>query len=129
MGSYLPMILWMAFISYLSHKTSDELPKDPPYIIRIIKEYTGQYFDKVGHFGLYFILGLLSLKPFLDQKVRISFFCILFGLIDETHQYFIPGRHFDLLDWMADTIGVSTAFIMIYCLEKNNYFRKPTFSS
>ena len=123
------MILWMIFISYLSHKTSDELPKNPPFIVQVIKGYTGQYFDKVGHFGLYFILGLLSLKPFLEQKVRVSSFCILFGLIEETHQYFIPSRHFDLLDWMADIAGVCTAFTIIYCLEKNNYFRKPTFRS
>ena len=29
----------------------------------------------------------------------------LYGLIDEVHQYFVPGRACDFWDWVADTLG------------------------
>jgi len=28
-----------------------------------------------------------------------------YGAIDEIHQYFVPGRNSDILDWVANTIG------------------------
>ncbi|MCL2632499.1 MAG: VanZ family protein, partial [Coriobacteriia bacterium] len=29
----------------------------------------------------------------------------LYGVSDEVHQYFVPTRHADPVDWMFDTIG------------------------
>jgi VanZ family protein len=29
----------------------------------------------------------------------------LYGIIDETHQYFVPGRDCNVWDWLADTLG------------------------
>ena len=28
-----------------------------------------------------------------------------YGIIDEIHQYFVPGRFASVLDWVADTLG------------------------
>jgi VanZ family protein len=38
---------------------------------------------------------------------------LLYGIFDEVHQIFIPGRYFDLLDLAADTTGVVCGAIFI----------------
>jgi VanZ family protein len=32
-------------------------------------------------------------------------FAALYGITDEFHQWFVPGRSCDILDWLADTSG------------------------
>ena len=32
-------------------------------------------------------------------------FSSLYGLSDEWHQYYVPGRMSDVADWVADTLG------------------------
>lgn len=44
-----------------------------------------------GHFLLLALLAVL--------------FCTLFGLTDEWHQSFVPGRDASIYDWLADTVG------------------------
>jgi VanZ family protein len=29
----------------------------------------------------------------------------VYGVIDEVHQYFVPGRDCNVWDWIADTLG------------------------
>ncbi len=33
----------------------------------------------------------------------------LYGVSDEVHQYFVPGRSSEVLDWVADTCGAALA--------------------
>ena len=79
--------------------------------------------DKVHHAGAYFIMALLAWRFFrhLIKRAIIVFFisiafCSLYGLTDEWHQSFIVGRHSDILDWVADTIGAVLAmyFLKLY---------------
>jgi VanZ family protein len=50
---------------------------------------------------------LQSKYPFLaKQSILFTFLITLFyGLFDEVHQIFIPGRYFDWWDLVADAIG------------------------
>lgn len=68
--------------------------------------------DKVVHFGLYAILGLLSVRAAFGEGsrdaalVRLVAIAIgIFAALDEVHQRFIPGRSMDVRDWMADVAG------------------------
>lgn len=68
--------------------------------------------DKVAHFSEYAILGILAWRCFRHQvkQPELLFltslvFCSLYGALDEFHQYFIPNRHVDIFDWIADTVG------------------------
>ena len=80
------------------------------------------YQDKVAHFSEYAILGVLAWRCFRHQVKRPELlflfslaFCSLYGALDEFHQYFIPNRHVDILDWLADTVGSGLAIsIMTY---------------
>lgn len=71
--------------------------------------------DKIKHFGAYFGLAfLLTFALYLQKKYKsISkhsyifafLFVTFYGLFDEIHQIFIPGRSFDWWDLVADSIG------------------------
>jgi len=67
--------------------------------------------DKVGHFGVYGLLGTLVCR--LGQGWRAAgwafFVCSLYGVSDEWHQSFVPGRSVEFADWLADTLGAALA--------------------
>ena len=99
----LPVTLVMGVIFFLSHQPggSFSLPK----IINI---------DKVLHCLLYAVLGLTALwalpPQFRQQRpvlagVGVMLFCLFYGITDEWHQSFIPGRSCDIFDVMADASG------------------------
>ncbi|MBT2709493.1 VanZ family protein [Pseudomonas sp. ISL-84] len=70
---------------------------------------------------LYFLLILLFLTfGKLDSKKEIiaAFIAIVYGLIDEIHQHFVPFRSFSLFDLFKDCIGV---WIIWYVVHKNYY--------
>ncbi len=49
----------------------------------------------------------------------------LYGMTDELHQYFVPGRSTSATDWLADTVGTTAgATIMLvvrYLFSKFSY--------
>ena len=71
--------------------------------------------DKLFHFGVFFIGTWLALvyaySNFKAKFYLITFLAyILSGLMLEIAQGFLfEGRHADLLDWIADTLGVLLA--------------------
>lgn len=82
--------------------------------------------DKIEHFGAYGLLsGILYLNLHFQQKFNFlkkfpAVFTILiasfYGLLDELHQLFVPGRSADVLDWIADFSGAVIAVIIIRIL-------------
>jgi VanZ family protein len=72
--------------------------------------------DKFEHFGAYFVLSVLfSLTLFLQEKnenLKKHFnlytvsILLFYGIFDEVHQFFIPGRYFDWLDLLSNLIGI-----------------------
>jgi VanZ family protein len=88
--------------------------------------------DKLHHATAYFVMGVLAWRNFrhvvgsykLLALVSISF-CGLYGISDEWHQSFVPGRSSDVLDWLADTIGASVGVILLSRLSfKKRHFNK-----
>lgn len=69
--------------------------------------------DKVAHFGLFFILSIISYPAFNNKSLnpkRHLFISIIYGILlsflTEFGQQFVQGRTSDLMDFLADTIGV-----------------------
>ena len=67
--------------------------------------------DKVGHLGLYGVLGALLAWGGHKSQVgyHISFLVlagVLYGVLDEWHQSFVPGRTPSGGDILADAVGV-----------------------
>lgn len=77
--------------------------------------------DKVVHFICYGILGLL-LANALQLRKRYWIALLLasmYGITDEFHQYFVPGRSTDMLDWLADTAGAAAgAYFFAFVVKK-----------
>jgi VanZ family protein len=109
-----PAILWAAVIFGLSSIPGTKLP-----------EFTHLVSDKILHAGVYFVFGLLVYLA-LEPRVKADTFdwkrllfsivvVVLYGLSDEFHQGFVPGRTEDILDAAADTAGglLAAAFIVV----------------
>ncbi len=91
--------------------------------------------DKISHFGAYGLLSvLLYLTMYFQDKFKLlkkypGLFTILiasfYGMLDEIHQIYVPGRFAEVLDWLADFTGsVVAVLITRYLLE---YFKKIEF--
>ena len=52
-------------------------------------------------------------------------FATVYGISDEIHQYFVPGRHFDPLDILADTAGAVAVQIVFWALWRGGKSRNP----
>lgn len=90
--------------------------------------------DKIKHFGAYFVLAFLlnftliiqKKYPFLAKNsILFTFLITLFyGLFDEIHQIFIPGRYFDWWDLVADAVGGLLGIVLVkifmYFIDESN---------
>lgn len=67
------------------------------------------------HIAQYSVLG--SLLFFANKNTRLSFFIgSIYGLSDEVHQSFLPFRQFNILDILADIVGVYLGTIVLLFL-------------
>jgi VanZ family protein len=73
--------------------------------------------DKTGHNAAYVGLAVLAVRAVgggLPCRVILSVAALAFaiaagyGMLDEFHQWFVPGRSADLADWYADATGALT---------------------
>ena len=78
--------------------------------------------DKLQHFIAYgilgFAIGLWISPPTWKQRPRLALLLTtlagsIYGAIDEIHQYFVPGRHSNILDWAANTMGAFTGALAL----------------
>ncbi|MDR2403988.1 MAG: VanZ family protein [Spirochaetaceae bacterium] len=68
-------------------------------------------FDKLQHLAAYLALAFAVVLWFPPERRRLwtGLFAGLiasgYGIIDELHQYFVPGRDCNVWDWFADVLG------------------------
>jgi len=87
--------------------------------------------DKIEHSGAYLVLAVLvnftymfqrKIPEFYKKPVIFTFFTIVFyGLVDEIHQMFIPGRMADVRDLIADVIGGIVGILIVQLIKKINW--------
>jgi VanZ family protein len=107
--------------------------------IFILSSIPGNYYpnikfelsDKIVHFGIYSVLATSFYYSLRNQK-KVSIFSehaflfsivlsVLYGIIDEVHQYFVPNRTCDIFDVFANSVGALFAILSIFIYLK---FRK-----
>ena len=100
------MLMVMGLIFFLSQLPGSSLQLPPlPEV------------DKLGHGILYALLAastILAITPTparrtLRAGLLVVLFCLLYGISDEFHQSFVPGRDPSGGDILADTIGAAVA--------------------
>lgn len=124
---YFAPIFWAALIFWNSSRSNIHLPN-----------YFFQNFDKVIHGGIYFILGYLVTRALSRGhfenltviKVGLSILlATLYGLSDEFHQLFVPGRSMDYFDFLADVVGIIIAQVVIYFYYQKVHFERANSNS
>ena len=66
--------------------------------------------DKLSHFFLFSVLVLFFFLGFGEKNWKFLSFIILFAVIDELSQYYIPGRVISIYDFVFNLSGVGVAY-------------------
>ena len=124
---YLPLIAWLAFISFAS---SDEFnagntsriigplilwvfPNTSPETLAVVHFIM----RKIAHFTEYAILGFLAARAFRKSTQRWFLICaalvVVYALLDEYHQSFVPSRTASIFDSFIDMAGGLAVLIFI----------------
>jgi len=82
--------------------------------------------DKLQHFGAYLVLSVLfNLTISFQTKIKLIrekhyFFTLIivavYAAFDEIHQYFIPGRSCEFLDFFADIVGLLAGLSIVFLI-------------
>jgi VanZ family protein len=112
-------LAWMGFIFYLS-----SLPSIP---------YLGGGWytdlrDIAGHFTVYAVLALLWKRALahagVERATRWAFIvAVVYGVSDEFHQSFVPGRTPDIFDIVTDAAGAAFG---LWLMAKVQLWRRQT---
>lgn len=116
-----PAIVWALIIFAASSIPASKLP-------RIVFKIN----DKLIHTAIFFVFGLLVYRA-LEFRMRRSSFdwrravltvtaVALYGVLDEVHQAFVPGRTSDAWDATVDAVGGALSACILYILYRR---RKP----
>lgn len=122
---WLPAILWMLLIFYLSHQPATESAELSRGITEWLKKILSVFMPiedvnnlhywvrKNAHFIAYFVLALLVMWPLKKQDAQYAGLkclgiCVLYAISDEVHQLFIDGRSGQVKDVMIDALGALT---------------------
>lgn len=121
---WLPPISYILAIFFVSAQSNPQIGGDTP--------------DYVLHALEYFLLSLLLIRLLLSRpKAKHDFaswqrlcltgmlLAIAYGVSDEIHQYFTPGRHCSLQDVLADSFGALLAYAAA-CLDYVLFTGKQT---
>ncbi len=105
-NAWLPPILYAAMIFALSSRNYETI-------------HLVHGTDKLVHLLLYGVFGYLLLRAFHREGQRQSrnlwvlLMVVLYGISDEWHQSFVPGRSVEVLDVLADGLGGVLAVICV----------------
>jgi VanZ family protein len=123
---YLPLVVWLVFISYASSDSFNAsntsriigplvlwlFPNTSPETMATIHFIT----RKIAHFTEYAILGFLAARAFRPYQrwfVISVALVVVYALIDEYHQSFVPSRTASVFDSLIDMAGGITALILV----------------
>ena len=116
---FIPAIVWFIILCFLLFLPGNDIP--PVGWLEQIN------FDKVVHMSLFGLLVFLFCWPFNKSGVPtskrkryfllIALSCAIWGYCSELIQkYWAIGRDYEILDWVADSVGAFIAYFV--CIKK-----------
>lgn len=105
---WLPVLGWMALISYWSGQS--DLPIDQPALARLLRGEQHQLAHTAA-FGILAVLLRWALGSMPRGGVVAWLIATAFGLLDEVHQAFTPGRAPDPQDLLVDSLAALAAAV------------------
>jgi len=111
---FLPGIAWFFVVMVLICLPGEDIPGNSMFELL--------QFDKFAHTSIFGLLVILLIRQIamsgLNKKVKLHYYIriaisvAIWGLATEFIQlFFIPGRDFDLLDFVADATGCALAYL------------------
>lgn len=99
------LIFWSWIIFFLS---------DQPEFGQVLPGFLGSLISYSFHFVEYAVLAFLAVRVFSTisrfsrQRILISaiLFSIIYAVLDEYHQSYVPGREASLFDLSVDVLGI-----------------------
>lgn len=122
---WLPVAIQMGLIFYFSSQ-----PSGSPALDRFPLP------AGIGHLGGYGLLALLLYRAFNGsflgwslQSARHTFIvALLYGISDEFHQYFVPGRHATVTDVLINAAGIILALLAVRYLINGLLYKQEEIS-
>jgi VanZ family protein len=117
------VILWLITVSYMG--LIFYLSSQPIMLPKMLSNT-----DKVIHAVVYLVLALLFYFSLLKSGLRKSLLAIslllavIYGISDEIHQYYVPGRIASIGDAIADSFGALIGSFLAAKLSRQEYFTK-----
>ena len=120
---WLPVLLWMGIIFYLSAQPAKESSELSSVVmnwllglaenwIAVDESFFHLVVRKGAHLSAYFILAVLTMfatetafSRKLFQTGLVFAICVLYAMSDELHQLFVPGRSGQMSDVGIDAVG------------------------
>ena len=112
-----PAVLWLLIILWVTLTPGEELPKTPDII----------GFDKLIHLGIFLVLTFLWNRVGNEKGTKTKkeifitnylVFGILFAILVEYLQQYIPGRSYDYGDMIANITGGTIGTFCFYILHR-----------
>ena len=129
---YVPLILWLGFITYASSdgfSASNTSRIIAPIVLWLFPNTSAETMTiihlinrKIAHFTEYGILGYLAVRAFRTSPglgisrnwVLLSLsIVVVYALIDEFHQSFVPSRTASIYDSFIDMTGGLTVILLL----------------
>lgn len=137
-------ILWMTVIFIMSARDADTSTEDSHLIGMMVGNIVYRDFDtwpeaeqisfaqkvdfpvrKCAHATEYAVLALLlsgvvfgrnvsDVRVLRKQYMIVFLICVIYGMSDEIHQYFVPGRACRLMDVCIDSAGALAGLLVRY---------------
>ena len=110
------ILFWVALVSsyLLAVLPQESVPELTPFN------------DKGNHFLAFSVLTLLLLHAYRVKYLTAFFLMLLYGVLIEVSQLFAVNRHGELLDVLADTIGVVVGILLYWLIGK--FYRSALYS-
>ncbi len=138
---FIPAIIWMYVIYALSDKTAVKSSIQSETLalrlVRLVTRFSSMtdgdkvqlslilepYIRDIAHMAEYailFILLYIAVRAFISCRYRTLLLslavCFLYACTDEIHQYFVPGRAFELMDIGLDILGAGISAVLLLLL-------------
>ena len=110
-AKFIPAILWMGFIFYLSSRSTAGIGTNSLNRFLILKTF---------HLIEYAILAIFLYFP-INKSRNTILMAYLYALSDEFHQSFVPGRGPKLTDTLIDLLGIFIGLLIFQSIRKS-YF-------
>lgn len=137
--SWLLVIGIAAVIFFMSSRNANELNHETGVVSAIktwLMQQASMFFghpvdvSPIGHFTEFCLLGASLVNALrwhmpLQQSVGAAIILgSLYGITDEIHQLFVPGRSCDPADWLVDTIATIVGALIISLFVRQRLERK-----